>query len=197
MPFKKSEELLAWLVANTSNFELSVATLGEKRVRAGVACLHLAMETHEAILVLLKKPLVGVAAALVRVIVEAYVRGAWILYCATDEQVNKWVDKDEREPTFREMVLAIEAHPGFRGSELSRLVGRAWNAMNSYTHCGALQITRLNTIDGVEPNYTIEECQEFLRLADGMALAAAGILAELAGKEELSRELLAKVKELP
>lgn len=197
MSFSESNDLSVWLAKNLDNLTFSIAALGQERVRAGGACIGLTLQSHRAILLLVEAQLVGSAAALVRVMFESYVRGAWLLYCATDKQIEKYIKGKQINNHFSELVHALEALPVFRESGLSRTLGKPWATMNSYTHCGAHQITRGNTEAGIEPAYTDEECEEFVRFADGFALAAGAILAELAGKEELSLELLARAKGLP
>jgi len=151
MNFSESHNLSVYLARKLNNLTFSVTPLNQDRVRAVGACIGLTLQSHRAILLLMEAPLVGPAAALVRVLFESYVRGAWLLYCATSNQIAKYIKGKQVNSHFNELIHDLEKLPEFRESGLSQALGKPWATMNSFTHCGALQITRGNTDAGIEP----------------------------------------------
>src|ERR1039458_10217040 len=57
------------------------------RARMAFGCLDLAVEHQSGIAVLADQPLWGPAFALLRIQLEAFVRGVWLARCATDDQL--------------------------------------------------------------------------------------------------------------
>ena len=111
------------------------------------------IEHHEAVLVLIMNDMVGSAFALARPIVEGMYRGLWINVCATDAEIERFINKDEIKPTIAELATAIDE--GYRAGDLFRdLKKRSWDALNSYTHTGMLQLGRRFTRHEVKPSYT-------------------------------------------
>ena len=67
--------------------------------------------------------------------------------------------------------------------------------MNSYVHCGSMQISRRNTADSIEPNYSDEEKVEAIKFANAYGLLSLLGMARLANNIEFQQEILAKIKE--
>ncbi|WP_424946000.1 DUF6988 family protein [Candidatus Spongiihabitans sp.] len=67
--------------------------------------------------------------------------------------------------------------------------------MNSYVHCGSMQISRRNTADSIEPNYSDEEKVEAIEFANAFGLLSLLGMARLANNIEFQQEILAKIKE--
>ena len=119
------------------------------------------IEHHGAILLLFRSNLVGSGFALVRSLVEILVRGVWMTACATDAQVKKFREQDKLDLTFGEMSDAIDKACGI--DFFHDFKTRSWDALNSYTHTGILQLGRRFTGDRLEPSYKDEEQIEVLR----------------------------------
>jgi hypothetical protein len=111
------------------------------------------IEHQEAVLLLIDEDLVGSALALMRPVVEAMYRGLWIDKCATDEEVKRFIEKDEIEARFTTLAKAIdekyETHGAFEG-----LKKRTWSLLNSLTHTGMHQLKRRFTAHDARPSYT-------------------------------------------
>lgn len=56
----------------------------------------LAHEHAKSIAILIDHKLFGSAYALLRPCIEAYIRGSWLLYCATDDEVTRFTSRDAR-----------------------------------------------------------------------------------------------------
>lgn len=123
--------------------------------------IHQGIEHHDSILVLIRSKLTGSAFALVRVVMEILVRGAWIMCCATPKQVTRFINEDKIDPTFGDMSEAIDKSQSI--TYFSDLKQKTWGMLNSYTHTGILQLGRRWTGDKLEPSYKDGEITEVLR----------------------------------
>ena len=94
------------------------------------------------------------ALALVRLQFEAVLRGSWVFYAASDEWVGRFSapvpDNNGREPMAFPLVHKLVAEmldssrtPEVLHTSLDALKSLAWDSLNSYTHGGLRQITRV------------------------------------------------------
>lgn len=163
------------------------------RVRAAAPCFAIAQDHHHAIVVLLDARLYASCFALVRVALEAYVRGEWLALCATDAQVRKFLNG--REPPKIDVLLsALERTDAFKEGVLTLIKKRTWKALCAYTHTGGLHVQHWNTSDGIEPNYPIEELLKVLRFADVVATLSVLGVVSLMNDEQLAEKLLERFK---
>ena len=182
-------EYLNWLGHSISECEMP----GTLRVRVAASCLAIAQDHHHAIVALLDHSLFASSFALLRCEFEAYVRGEWLVQCATDEEVEAFSKGDEPPPIGR-MLEALETTPAFAEKILTRIKASSWKAMCAYTHTGGLHVQRWGTGNVMEPSYEADEVQEALSFAETFgALAVVGI-AYLANNEKTAEAVLAKVK---
>ena len=167
------------------------------RARAAAACLALAQEHHHSIVLLCEHRIYGSAFALVRVLFEAYVRGEWLISCATDEQVEYFVTAQE-PPKLDFLIRQIETQPTFCEGTLSELKTRHWKSMCAYTHSGGLHVQRWQTSDGVEPNYSWDEIDEVLQFAEIIgslaAIATLGLSSDENTAELLHKQFTERMK---
>jgi hypothetical protein len=111
------------------------------------------IEHHEAALLLILREMVGSAFALGRPIVEGMYRGLWLNVCATEEELKRFIEKDEIRLTLGQIAEALDpAHN--TGDFFEDFKKRTWNALNSYTHTGMLQLGRRFTKHEVKNSYT-------------------------------------------
>lgn len=180
----ESEELIQWLDSNIDGLDIP----SNDRMRLAAGCLDVALEHQESIVLLTANSLFGSAAALVRSEFEAYVRGVWLLYCASDSEVEKF-KKDELEKNFGQLINDIEKHEAFNGGTLSHVKKTSWKAMNSFTHSGLYQIIRRNTENEIMPNYTDEELIDALDTANSFGILTAIAISDMAHNEELAKKV--------
>jgi hypothetical protein len=160
-----------------------------KRVRAAASCLAIAQDHHHAIVVLLDHELYAASFALVRVAFEAYVRGEWLALCATDAEVDSFVEGTE-PPRIGALLESLEQTETFNEGVLSKVKAGSWRAMCAFTHTGGLHIQRWNTPEAIEPNYDDAEVRKVLSSAETIgALSVVGI-ASLAGDEAAAEKVL-------
>ena len=183
-------EYLNWLGASISGCNL----LPDVRVRAAAGCLAIAQDNHHAIVVLLDHERYASAFALVRVALEAYVRGEWLASCASASEVKQFL-KGKEPPSFGVLLQRLEQTDAFKDQVLSKIKKRSWKAMCAYTHTGGLHVQRWNTPTGIEPNYTEKEIREVLSSAETIgALAVIGV-AGLAKDVETAEKVLERFKQ--
>lgn len=118
-----------------------------------IGFISIVIEHHEAVLLLIMREMVGSAFALGRPVVEGMYRGLWLNICATDAEVQRFIDRDEIRLTFGEIAAAIDpAHN--TGDFFQDFKRRSWDALNSYTHSGMMQLGRRFTNHEVANSYT-------------------------------------------
>jgi hypothetical protein len=185
----KSEGLIQWIDAK---IDAAVISSG-LRFRLAAGCLDVAHEHHKAIVLLVANRLYGSAFSLVRLIFEAYVRGAWLHQRANDADLRRF-ESDNVDKTFAALVDEIEELDPFQSRILSAAKSQSWAAMNSFTHSGFSQVVRRNTPDSIEPDYSEGEILEALRFANAIALLSAAEIALLARNDRLASEILERSK---
>ena len=105
----KATELVDWIIARLNGIEIK----RDDRHRVPSMLFDLVIEHHISIAQLLKLQLCASAFTLVRCEFESFVRGSWLHYCATDKQLESFVEKDHLTFNFREMIEALEQKPQF------------------------------------------------------------------------------------
>jgi len=138
------------------------------------------IEHHEAMLLLIMKDMTGSAFALARSIVEGMYRGLWIDRGASDSEVDRFVEKDEIEIGMSAMAKAIDAVYD-SGRSFSDLKRRSWDALNSYTHNGMLQLGRRFTKTEAKTAYTDAQRSEIMETVTTCILILIGSFLERRG----------------
>ena len=186
---RKSEQLIQWLDSKIDGLEIS----SEDRFRVAAGCLDMVLEHQKAIVLLTAYNLFGSAAALIRSIFESYVRGCWLLYCASDNQIDKF--KNEKlDMKLYQFIEDLEKHEAFSGGTLSHVKKTSYKTMNSFTHSGFFQVVRRNTDSTIEPNYSDKELIDALETADSFAILTAIAIADMGKNQNLALEVFEKGK---
>lgn len=173
------------------------------KIRASGACFCIAQEHHRAIVCLMHCGIYASCFALLRVELEAYLRGQWLARCADNSQVEAFLSEDIKKekykvPGFRDLIKKIEGDPEFNEKLLSRIIGEhGWEILCAYTHTGGLHVQRWNTSDAIEPNYEPEEVEQALRFAELFAAMSVIGVAELAENKELAMKVVDIMREWP
>lgn len=183
-------ELSRWL--DSSIHELSIQS-GDREVLAA-ALFDQVHEHHKAIQLLLKNSFAGSAFSLVRPTLETFVRGVWLLRCASEQEVKNFLEDKIVNKSFEDLIKEIEAQPGYDIGVLSKVKKTAWNAMCSYTHGGYLQAVRRITSDQIEPNYADDEMLEVINSSSAIALLAASQIFSMAKRVDLVKETLDRMR---
>ncbi len=186
----QENECVNWIASKLDG----VAVAGDHRHRMPAQLFDIAIEHHAGITQLIDKALYASGFALIRCQFECFIRGAWIHYCASDEQIEAFIANDSLPEHFAKWIEALEQTEQFAGTILSDLKAANWKAMNGYTHGGLHQISRRMQGNLVEGNYDDGEIIEVLRFAGTMALLGLGQIAALADRKDIWDEVDERLK---
>lgn len=134
------------------------------RERTGHAILQLTEDIADAIIVLLDAQMPGPALSLARPLFEGYVRGFWLLKCASDEQVHKFLNG--KCPNFPGLLAAIPKDAESGGAWIHATSEKNLIAFHDLTHGGSEHIKRRIRDGSVEPSYPEHELDSLIRLVD-------------------------------
>jgi hypothetical protein len=186
----RSSDLSDWIDSSIHGIEIPS---GDREVMAA-ALFDQAHEHHKAIQLLLKNSFVGSAFSLVRPTLETFVRGVWLLWCASDKEVENFARDKINEKSFGSLVQEIEARPGYDVGVLSKVKKDAWSAMCSYAHGGYLQAVRRITPDQITANYSEDEILEVINASSTIALLAASELFAMVKCKDLVEAVLERMR---
>mgnify|MGYP007020378783 FL=1 len=185
-----AQDDLAWIRASLEGLEIK----GDHRHRIPGQLFDLSIEHHAGIITLISMATYASAFALVRCAFECFVRGAWIHYCASEQEIEAFVEKDTIAPKFGDLIKAIEERPEFSVKFLSTVKQSAWSAMNGYTHGGVHQVSRRLQGDYIEPAFNDDSLLEVVSFCRTMALIAFGQIGSLAGRSDLVDQATDRMK---
>lgn len=191
---EQSEDLIHWL---DKRIEGRTVPSGD-RTQIVASCLYVALEHHKSIILTASVSYYGSAFALVRLEFEAYIRGAWFRYCASDDQLD--IFKNNRlKKRVGNMITDLELTEAFNVGVLSKMKEESWDAMNSFTHTGLLQVVRQMSSTEIGSNFPEEEIVGTLDTADTVALLSAMvivdiIIADVTVRETFANELIERMR---
>lgn len=180
-----AQRLARWILGRLDSLEFPRTD----REFLAALCFDVVIEHHDAATLLIKNNINATAFALPRLVFDAFVRGCWLVHCATDAEIEKYRN-DNFGLKFHEMLERLEAEPAFADNVLSGLKTQSWAAMNSYAHSGMLQLSRRVAGNEITPSYDDDEKSEVLKLCGMFALMAFQQMAFLAGRGDLAEEAL-------
>ena len=131
---------------------------GDARSRVAFACFAVAQQHHSAMLILLDRPnpLQSSAFALLRPLMEATLRGEWVLHCATDDQVQNFALGGKQQLDMASVIKALEKlNPGSDAHRILYL--NNWKIVSSYTHGFEHQVQHWLVESDVAPKYEPEQ----------------------------------------
>jgi len=155
--------------------------------------LHLSLEHFGSIVLLVRSGMVGSAAALIRSQYEALIRGLYFQDCASDNNVNSFIDGKSPISLYK-MIEALENSFAVENNPLSSIYGGLKNKMHSFTHGGFEQIERRFTDEELINNFPEEEIVRLIQLSHILAIYSATLASAVAGKEDLASEFIAEIK---
>ncbi len=179
------------------------------RQEATLAAAQLAFEHAMALRLLFQAQLPSAAVVLLRALYESLLRAAWLLYAATDDQVDKMSGPLTQAGAaaaknvhgagdmLQALERELEANAGLRGlvHPLRELRDASWTAMNAFAHSGLHALAR--TRDGFPEQLAVD----VVKTSNGMVHMAARLMARLLGSgaavDQVERRYLAFVDVLP
>jgi hypothetical protein len=168
---------------------------GNDKDRAAAGCLQISIDHHAAIELLIEYGHRGSAAALVRPQFEAFLIGAWLHRCATDQKARKFLE-DKNPPKLTAMIGELETYDYVKCG-LSILNQKIWKGLCSYTHTGGLHVARRLTPTKIIANYSDEEMMDMLEVSNLVALIASYEISELAKNKNSVNAIYAAYTDIP
>ena len=186
-----------WVTACNARLN-GAPTNGSDRTRVSAGLLHLSLEHHGAIQLLISNkpyPHYGSACALLRPQFEGFVRGVWFHRCANEQELKNFINHCE-PPGIDKLILAIEAVHGYEERLLKAIKQNVWKVMCSYTHGGFIQVASRNTATEIASNYSEEQISELVSASCSITLLVAVAFAKLLDNETMANEILSEYKKL-
>lgn len=167
---------------------------GTIRLIYSSALLKLVMEHLHAYLALVKMGRYSTCCALQRVIYEGFIRALWIKSCATDEEINLFMEHDRLYKTqknskgkfieynLKELAKIIVPH---LGDDISvKIYEKFGKIFNSFTHGGLEQIRRNSSNGYIESNHQEYEIKFLAEFGFGFAMLCLIQIGEIISKKE-------------
>ena len=133
------------------------------RNRVSAALFDIAHDHAKAIIVLLENKIYASVYALARPLFESFVRAAWVQHCASDDEIDHLIRKDEFKLNFGQMLDAVEKNRQWEET-LTQVKRAVWKSMHSYTHGGLQLISRRFKDQFLEHNFDELEIIGLLQL---------------------------------
>jgi len=181
------DQSLAWMaqcidLVNGTNVEDS------PRAKIAAAFQHLCIEHYTAIHILIDQDVRSSALALLRPQFEAYVRGAWYHHCAPDGAIEKLV-RGGSTPQLADLVEALQVIPAYSAGSLARIKAEHGQALNDFTHGGAIQVfSRLENWQ-ITSRHTDANVETALRFSARLSMLAGVAIAEIAKNDVLGNNI--------
>jgi len=188
---READDLVIWIHKRTDGLVFNE----DDRNNIGERCFHLALEHHVAITVLVRARLYGSAWALARLLLEAYVRGTWLIHHASPLEIKEYMSGNC--PRFPKLVAAIGTSLETGGAWLTETTKKSqWSILNEYTHGGASQVSRRHAEGAIESSYNEKDLTDLLSLANEVAIQVTAKLFALANQESLLEQLSEKAAQI-
>ena len=149
----QARDLSIWLHEKTDKRSFSVREEGRKR-QIGVALLQQSLDLSDAIIVLLEANFPGPSWSLARPLFESYVRGIWILRCASNTDVERF--RKTRVPKFERLLEEIEREASSHAKWI-RITHNNMKHFHDFTHGGIEHAMRRINDGVVEPSFPESE----------------------------------------
>lgn len=165
----------------------------ERKAISG-ALYDLVHEHAKSICILLENKLCASAFTLIRSLFETFVRASWLLHCATEKELQNFVNHDrielesKRRFPFGDMIRAVEEANNWPDT-LSVIKNRAWTALNSYTHGGKFQVTRRYDGRTIQSQHDPEQVEEVVRFSAMISFLAFCEISEMSDNKELQNNV--------
>lgn len=189
-PNQESERIAADLVRLLSDKIDGIDAPASERSVLALSCLYASLDHHAGLVLLFGTGLFAPAFALIRPLYEGFIRGTWLGFCATDEQILAFGHGSE-PPKISEMIESIESSSPFGGTAtLSEAHKRNWSSLCGFAHNSVQQSLLAIQPNEIARNCSREKLNEALGYSGSVATLAAIVVCAVAGKDEVAGELL-------
>lgn len=141
--------------------------------------------------------LAGSSFALLRPMNEAFKRGTWFGFCATDEEADTFIREDEVPR--RNLAAEIERNPPFDQFPIfSEQYRNAWDKFHSFTHGGAQAVGAYTLGHGVGAAFPEADIVGVLDHAEAIAITSVHVMAMICGEFDptLATDVLTQLEEI-
>ncbi|MGR5512692.1 DUF6988 family protein [Vibrio diabolicus] len=153
-------------------------TENNERNQIGLGLLFTSNEHCSAIFTLSSKNINASALALFRPQVEAFIRGTWLLKCASQEEINTILtpehDKDDSRvtgfPSNKRILNALTALEEYSDGKLEHAVNQMWSLICDFTHGGGMQAAWHVGQHGIGSYYSRRQVNDLLGLTSNICL---------------------------
>ncbi|MCY4586435.1 MAG: DUF5677 domain-containing protein [Bryobacterales bacterium] len=185
----QAKDLSDWLHTKINEKNFSVV----ERDDWGVALLQHSWDVADAIIILLERDLPGPAWTLARPLCESFVRGVWILHCASDKQVENF--RKGEPPKFSLLLKAMDNHNEAKlHAAWIRAQMQNKDVFHDFTHGGIEHVLRRIDKNVVEPHYSEHELEYLVGLGTEVYIRVGCELFTLMNETEATRQLCEKVQ---
>lgn len=186
----KSKDLSTWITQSITGLTFTYG----KRSGLAISSFDIALEHHDAIVLLIENCLPGSAFSLLRPTFESYIRGVWMLDCAIDSQVEQFA-KERFNPAVEKMISELETMEAYSAGIFSKSWEQGKKLFHSFTHAGYRHLIRRMSADGIGANYPEQEILAALGYVDAIAIMAIIAFADICKNEQLAKSALEKSRE--
>jgi hypothetical protein len=172
-----------WLHEKTSQKTFPKG-LGE---RTSHSILQLSEDIGDAIIVLLEAKLPGPALSLARPLFEGYVRGFWLLNCASDNQVSEL--RNGKCPNLRNLLTAIPKDADSGGPWIQANSEKILICFHDLTTADPSIVKRRDRDEAVEPSYPEEELESLIHFVNEVRIRIGAELLSRLNDEKAIEEL--------
>lgn len=158
------------------------------RARVSISLYHLCIEHYTGIHTLATHGVFGSAFALYRPQFEAYVRGAWLHFCASERHIGQFL-KGNDPPSIGTLIQELETKGAFDSGSLGHMKKQVWSNLNDFTHGGATQVKARNTPDGIVQSYKLEDVASLVTASATLSLLAGVGIAAVCESDALAVSL--------
>lgn len=185
----KAKCLSRWLHERTNGARFAAS----RPQQWGTALLQHSWEVADAIVTLLESDLPGPAWSLLRSLCESFVRGVWILHCASDQDVERFGRGKCPNPPDLLEAISSQSEANLHAAWLSA-TSENREVLHGFTHGGIEHVMRRIGEDVIEPRYPERELEYLIGLSVEIYLRVGWELLSLAGDAEARRRLVEKVE---
>ena len=192
----QAKNLGVWLHKKTNGKNLS----SKETNVAGVCLLQHSLDVADATIILLEHDLPGPAWTLARPLLESFVRGVWILQCASEEQVENF--RNGKCPPRPELLKAMADHDEAKlHADWIRAQTKNKDIFHDFTHGGIEHVLRRITENDektvVEPNYQEHELEYLVGLGTEVRIRVGHELFSLMKDSEGIKQLCGEASVFP
>ncbi|MEO7655166.1 MAG: hypothetical protein ABIS23_05730 [Sphingomicrobium sp.] len=185
-----SKDLSNWIGGSIDNAELRWAP----NIQLSGACFQVGLSHHAAIVHLVDADRYASALALLRPLMECFLRGVWINRVATEEQLERFLRGGDLK--IDQIIADIEATDVFDEGRITEIKREVWSDFCDFTHCGGKTIRSHFRGDELTPNFSEAYLKGALMSANAWALTTGLWVAILADNINLAETFLARAKTL-